>query len=76
MPSSIMSRDSPSGIATAGYLLERLHFTVSVAIFFWLWGWATYYMLKYFNEKPITGIHTVLKEGLAEQMGIKEPFVR
>lgn len=55
------------------YILERLHFAVGVAIFFWLWGWATYSILKYFNEKPIPGIHTGLKEGLAEQTGIKEP---
>ena len=55
-------------------ILDRLHFVVGVAIFFWVWGWATYYTLKYFNEKPVPGIHIGLKEELAKRTGIKEPL--
>lgn len=51
------------------FLLPTLFVTIAVATFIWLWGVGGYYILKYFNEKPIPGIHTDLKEGLKEQSG-------
>ena len=52
------------------FLLPTLFVTIGIATFIWLWGMGTYYILKYFNEKPIPGIHQGLKEGLAEQSGL------
>ena len=34
--------------------------TTAAATFIWLWGVGTYYILKWFNEKDIPGIHTSL----------------
>lgn len=49
------------------FLLPTLFITTGIATFLWLWGLGTYYILKYFNEKPIPGIHVPLKEGLEGQ---------
>lgn len=54
------------------FLLPTLFVTIGIATFVWLWGVGVYYILKYFNEKPIPGIHTGLGEGLADQMGVKD----
>jgi hypothetical protein len=45
-------------------LLPILFFTTLVATFIWLWGTGTYYILKYFNQKEIPGIHTDLKSSI------------
>ena len=45
-------------------MLPTLFFTTLVASFIWLWGLGTYYILKFFNQKDIPGIHTDLKSGL------------
>jgi xanthosine utilization system XapX-like protein len=51
-------------------LLPTLFFTTAAAVFFWLWGMGTYYIVKWFNEKPVPGIHTELAEGVKEQSGL------
>ena len=51
------------------FLLPTLFVTTAVATFLWLWGVGCYYLLKYFNEKPIPGIHVPLKEGLEGEAG-------
>ena len=51
------------------FLLPTLFVTTAIATFIWLWGMGTYYILKYFNEKPIPGIHTSLKDGIIDNLG-------
>ena len=51
------------------FLLPTLFITTGIATFIWLWGMGTYYILKYFNEKPIPGIHTSLKDGIVDNLG-------
>ena len=51
------------------FLLPTLFITTGIATFVWLWGVGTYYILKYFNEKPIPGIHTSFKDGVVDQLG-------
>ena len=51
------------------FLLPTLFVTTAIATFVWLWGVGTYYILKYFNEKPIPGIHTSLKDGIIDNLG-------
>ena len=51
------------------FLLPTLFVTTGIATFVWLWGVATYYILKHFNEKPIPGIHTSLKDGIIDNLG-------
>ncbi|MDI1491586.1 MAG: hypothetical protein OHK93_002795 [Ramalina farinacea] len=51
------------------FLLPTLFITTGIATFLWLWGLGTYYILKWFNEKPIPGIHVPLKEGLEGEAG-------
>lgn len=45
-------------------LLPTLFVTTFAAAFIWLWGVAGYYILKWFNQKEIPGIHTPLKDGV------------
>ena len=46
-------------------LLPTLFVTTFAAAFIWLWGVAGYYILKWFNQKEIPGIHTPLKDGVS-----------
>ena len=59
-------------VAAVGFaliiLLPTLFFTTAAATFIWLWGLAGYYILKWFNEKKIPGIHTEMKGGIQENM--------
>ena len=41
-------------------LLPTLFITSFAGAFIWLWGVGTYYILKWFNQKDIPGIHTSL----------------
>jgi xanthosine utilization system XapX-like protein len=63
-------------VAAVGFaliiLLPVLFFTTAAAVFFWLWGIGTYYIVKWFNEKPVPGIHESLPGGVAEQSGLKD----
>ena len=45
-------------------LLPTLFFTTLAASFVWLWGVGAYYLIKWFNQKEVPGIHTSLKDGL------------
>lgn len=45
-------------------LLPTLFITTFAAAFIWLWGVGGYYILKWFNQKEIPGIHIPLKDGL------------
>lgn len=45
-------------------LLPTLLITTFGATFIWLWGVGAYYLLKWFNQKDIPGIHTPFVEGV------------
>ncbi|MCJ1427027.1 hypothetical protein MMC29_004930 [Sticta canariensis] len=45
-------------------LLPTLFITTFAAAFIWLWGVGGYYILKWFNEKEVPGIHTPFKDGM------------
>lgn len=51
-------------------LLPVLFFTTAAGVFFFLWGLGTYYVVKWFNEKPVPGIHSDVKGGLADASGM------
>lgn len=53
-------------------LLPTLFATTFAAAFIWLWGVGAYYILKWFNDKDVPGIHTGMADGVVEQSGIKE----
>ena len=46
-------------------LLPTLFITTFAAAFIWLWGMGAYYILKWFNQKEIPGIHKPLSEGMS-----------
>lgn len=46
-------------------LLPTIFITTFAAAFIWLWGVGAYYIVKWFNQKEIPGIHTPWKEGLS-----------
>lgn len=46
-------------------LLPTLFVTTFAAAFIWLWGVAGYYILKWFNQKEIPGIHKPLSDGMS-----------
>jgi len=48
-------------------LFPILLFTTFVAVSVWMWGWGAYYLLKYFNDGEIPGIHSGLVEGLSKE---------
>lgn len=50
------------------FLLPTLFFTTMVATFIFLWGIGSYYLLKWFNEKKIPGIHTGFVEGIKGEL--------
>lgn len=54
-------------------LLPTLFVTTFAAAFIWLWGVCGYYILKWFNQKEIPGIHTPLKGGLGSITGDEGP---
>lgn len=49
-------------------LLPTLFITTFAAAFLWLWGVGLYYLIKWFNEKEIPGIHTGFKEGILKKL--------
>jgi len=52
------------------FLLPTLFFTTLLATFLFLWGVGAYYLLKWFSEKKVPGIHTGFAEGIrAEFLG-------
>lgn len=53
-------------------LLPTLFITTFAGVFIWLWGLAAYYILKWFNQKDIPGIHTDLKGGLMDKSGLSD----
>lgn len=53
-------------------LLPTLFITSFAGAFIWLWGVGTYYILKWFNQKDIPGIHTSLDGEGDEKEGNKE----
>ena len=55
------------GVALA-FLLPTLFFTTMVATFIFLWGIGGYYILKWFNEKKIPGIHTPFVQGMKDEV--------
>lgn len=56
-------------VLTVGFalliLLPTIFITTFAAAFIWLWGVGAYYIVKWFNQKEIPGIHTSWKEGLS-----------
>ena len=52
-------------------VLPTLFVTTFAAAFIWLWGMGLYYIVKWFNEKPVPGIHTSLKDGIMKQSGLQ-----
>lgn len=61
-------------VITVGFtlliLLPTIFITTFAAAFIWLWGVGAYYIVKWFNEKEIPGIHTSWKEGLSGLSGL------
>ena len=51
-------------------LLPILFFTTAAATFVFLWGLGAYYIVKWFNKKPVPGIHKDAKGGLAGAAGL------
>ena len=54
------------------FILPVLFFTTAAAVFVWLWGIGTYYLIKWFNEKEVPGIHTDAAGGLAKASGVTD----
>jgi len=55
-------------------LLPTLFMTTFAACFIFLWGIGAYYIVKWFNEKKIPGIHTDAVGGLEGQLGLDDVF--
>ncbi|KAL2443896.1 hypothetical protein ABEF95_013872 [Exophiala dermatitidis] len=53
-------------------LLPVLFFTTGAAVFIWLWGLGAYYIVKWFNQKDVPGIHTDAAGGLAKAAGLSD----
>jgi Promethin len=51
-------------------LLPTLFITTFAGTFIFLWGLGAYYIVKWFNQKEIPGIHTDAKGGMQNQMGL------
>ncbi len=51
-------------------LLPTLFMTTFAGTFVFLWGLAAYYIVKWFNQKDIPGIHKGGKEEMQKQMGL------
>ena len=50
-------------------LLPVLFITTFAGAFIWLWGVGTYYILKWFNQKDIPGIHSDALDGITGGKG-------
>ncbi|EXJ80907.1 hypothetical protein A1O3_07195 [Capronia epimyces CBS 606.96] len=63
-------------VAAVGFalliLLPVLFFTTGAAVFIWLWAVAAYYIVKWFNQKDVPGIHTDVAGGLAKATGLSD----
>lgn len=51
-------------------LLPTLFFTTAAAVFVWLFGVGSYYLIKWFNKKEVPGIHTEVPGGLTKAAGL------
>ena len=51
-------------------LLPTLFMTTFAACFIFLWGIGAYYIVKWFNQKEIPGIHTGAVDGAKSQLGL------
>lgn len=51
-------------------LLPTLFMTTFAGTFIFLWGLAAYYIVKWFNQKDVPGIHTDAKGGMQKQLGL------
>jgi Promethin len=51
-------------------LLPTLFMTTFAATFIFLWGLGAYYIVKWFNQKDIPGVHPGAKQGMQKQMGL------
>ncbi len=51
-------------------LLPTLFMTTFAGTFIFLWGLGAYYIVKWFNQKEIPGIHKGGKEAMQKQMGL------
>lgn len=49
-------------------LLPTLFITTFGATFIWLWGLGAYYLVKWFNQKEIPGIHTGFVDGVKDKL--------
>ena len=54
------------------FILPVLFFTTAAAFFVWLWGVGTYYIVKWYNNKEIPGVHTDLAGGLKKAAGMSD----
>ncbi|KEF60447.1 uncharacterized protein A1O9_02008 [Exophiala aquamarina CBS 119918] len=63
-------------VAAVGFaliiLLPILFFTTGAAVFIWLWGMAAYFIVKWFNQKDVPGVHTDLADGLSKASGLND----
>jgi hypothetical protein len=51
-------------------LLPTLFMTTFAACFIFLWGLGAYYIVKWFNQEKILGIHPNLASGTTSQLGL------
>lgn len=63
-------------VAAVGFaliiLLPILFFTTGAAVFIWLWGMGAYFIVKWFNQKDVPGVHTDVAGGLAKSSGLSD----
>ena len=52
------------------FLLPTLFMTTAAATFIFLWGLGAYYIIKWFNQKDVPGIHTDVDGGLKDKLGL------
>lgn len=57
-------------LTTGNAVIRTLFFTTFAAVFIWLWGLGAYYIIKWFNQKEIPGIHKPLSGSVAKQTGL------
>lgn len=51
-------------------LLPTLFITTFAGVFIFLWGFGAYYIVKWFNQKDIPGIHEGGKDEMQKQLGL------
>ncbi|KAK5052050.1 hypothetical protein LTR84_002854 [Exophiala bonariae] len=63
-------------VAAVGFalivLLPILFFTTGAAVFIWLWGMGAYFIVKWFNQKDVPGVHTDLADGVSKATGLSD----